>query len=97
MSIPEPNSGCWLWLKTLDKMGYGKMGTAMGKVVAAHRLSFEAFKYDPGKLSVLHHCDMPSCVNPEHLFTGTQRDNIQDCIAKGRFKPGGVLQPKKEI
>jgi hypothetical protein len=90
MSMPEPNSGCWLWLHTLDRHGYGKVGSR-NKVVAAHRLSFEVYVSDPGNMQINHHCDVSSCVNPEHLYAGTQQENIDDCIRRGRFRPGGKL------
>ena len=91
-SIPEPNSGCWLWLGSVNSRGYGTMGHR-GKTAVASRLSYQVFVGDPGDLNVLHRCDIPSCVNPEHLFVGTQQENIDDCRSKGRFRPGGVLQP----
>jgi HNH endonuclease len=89
-SMPEPNSGCWLWLGSINNKGYGKMSIG-SRITVAHRASFEAFVCAPGNLSVLHHCDTPSCVNPEHLYIGTQQDNIDDCIRRGRFRPGGKL------
>lgn len=94
-SIPEPNTGCWLWTGALNNKGYGHAGYGNRKTISASRLSYIAFIGDPGELNVLHKCDTPSCVNPDHLFVGTQHENIKDCIAKGRFRPGGVLQPKK--
>lgn len=96
LSIPEPNSGCWLWLGALTNKGYGHTGFGKGRSVVASRLAYMAFIGDPGELFVLHRCDNRACVNPEHLFLGTQLENIQDCIAKGRFRPRGVLQPKPD-
>lgn len=86
-SIPEPMSGCWLWERACQSRGYGQI-TLNGKVVLAHRASFEAFydiDLDRG-LKVCHRCDNPICVNPEHLFVGTQTDNMRDCANKGRIK-----------
>lgn len=84
--IPEPNSGCWLWTSTDNGSGYGLFGLA-GKNARAHRVAWLLYRgEDPGPLFVLHRCDVPCCVNPSHLFLGTQADNIQDCKAKGRYK-----------
>ncbi len=81
--IPEPNSGCWLYLGYLDKYGYGNAG---GKFV--HRLSYQHHKQtilNPSQL-LLHSCDQPSCINPEHLRIGTHKDNAEDRIKRGRHK-----------
>lgn len=82
--IPEPNSGCWLWLGYCDKNGYGGFGYNW-KMRIAHRFSYEAFCGPiTNGLHVLHKCDTPSCVNPDHLFLGTELDNARDKHAKGR-------------
>lgn len=82
--VPEPNSGCWLWSAMADRDGYGRFH-ADGKMVGAHRFSFEVYVGPiPGDLHVLHRCDEPSCVNPAHLFLGTNADNVADRDAKGR-------------
>lgn len=81
---PEPNTGCWLWCACVDAQGYGKLGPRL-----AHRASWTLHFGDPGDLHVLHACDNPSCVNPDHLFLGTNLDNIKDCEAKGRAKLKG--------
>jgi hypothetical protein len=87
-SIPEPNSGCWLWLKATSNYGYGSIGTWINapRFRNAHRLSYAVFRHDPGELQVLHRCDTPACVNPGHLFLGSAKDNMQDCSRKGRLK-----------
>jgi len=82
--IPEPMSGCFLWTASVNNSGYGWIGVN-GKTVGAHRLSYELFIGSvPDGLCVLHKCDVRSCVNPDHLFLGTYKDNRADMIAKGR-------------
>lgn len=85
--IPEPNSGCWLWLGPIMNMGYGTV-TLDGKNVLAHRVSFELSNGPiPDGMHICHRCDNTYCVNPDHLFAGTPLDNMRDCINKGRFVP----------
>jgi len=76
--------GCWIWQKQFDTYGYGKFKVD-GRTVKAHRYSYEIYhgKFD-SQLHVLHQCDCPSCVNPHHLFLGTNRDNVEDRTAKDR-------------
>ena len=82
----EPNSGCWLWSGPFVGPGYGVIKDGRDRTYLAHRLSWElAHKAKPA-LFVLHHCDTPSCVNPAHLFLGTQADNMKDRKSKGRYK-----------
>ena len=78
------NGNCWLWTKSTNEDGYGKIGYK-GKVYTTHRMSWMLHRGEiPQELQVLHKCDVRNCVNPEHLFLGTQFDNIHDMIAKGR-------------
>lgn len=80
-----PLAGCWLWVGASSKNGgYGKFWNGE-KYESAHRYSFRK-KYGAIEkgMHVLHRCDVPSCVNPDHLFLGTQQDNINDAIQKGR-------------
>ena len=82
---PEPMSGCWLWSGApLQNTGYGRI--RVGQISKrAHRVSYELnIGVIPQGLSVLHRCDVPSCVNPRHLFLGTLLDNNRDRDAKGR-------------
>lgn len=81
-SMPEPNSGCWLWLGHTCK-GYGYVRYE-GKQWIASRLSYFAFVGLPGSMDVCHHCDNPVCINPAHLFLGTAKDNMADRGRKGR-------------
>ncbi len=86
---PEPNSGCWIWTGVRVPGGYG--GTTRGGVYQmAHRVAYElAVGPIPKGLYVLHRCDLPPCVNPAHLWVGTQTDNMRDCKRKGRiYRPG---------
>lgn len=82
----EPHEkGCWEWQGGKARRGYGRLSTR-GGMVAAHRFSFWVHnKFLIDTLPICHRCDNPSCVNPEHLFQGTQLDNARDCLAKGRF------------
>jgi hypothetical protein len=84
--IPEPNSGCWLWLRGLDRSGYGGI-FFNSKSRGAHRVSWELFNGPvPAGMCVLHRCDVRSCINPDHLFLGTKADNNEDMHLKGRAK-----------
>ena len=85
----DEKTKCWNWAGHLTEKGYGQFGVD-GGIVRAHRFSFEALKgeIEPG-MNVCHHCDNPSCVNPDHLFLGDQQKNIDDMMSKGR-NLGGV-------
>jgi len=81
--VTEPNIGCWLWINWIDKDGYG--GCKHGQ---AHRASWVIYHGPiPNDLFVLHKCDVPACINPKHLFLGTQLDNMRDGFVKGRVTP----------
>lgn len=83
----QKSDGCWVWTGTKNKAGYGVLyPQGKPKRKLAHRVSWE-FVYGPikGGLYVCHTCDNPPCVNPSHLFLGTQADNVRDCINKGRL------------
>ena len=92
----EPNSGCWLWDGSYDRKDYGQLRVARrgaGSLRPATHIALElAGRSVPvGKL-VCHHCDVPACVNPGHLFIGTARDNTQDMMRKGRNSPPPIAK-----
>jgi len=90
-SIPEPMSGCWLWEKGLDNYRLYGWTWYNNKNIRAHRAAFLAFNGDiPSGLMVLHKCDNPKCVNPQHLFLGTNNDNMKDMAFKGRSCRGEI-------
>lgn len=90
MCIPEPNSGCWLWLGSTSQahIEYPQI-SIKGKTSSAHRASYQSHNGPiPLGLHVLHRCDTPLCINPDHLFLGTPADNSADMVAKGRSARG---------
>ncbi|KKM63632.1 hypothetical protein LCGC14_1509480 [marine sediment metagenome] len=88
--VIDPESECWLWIKSLSDSGYGQFSVD-GESISAHRYSWELHNGPiPDGLCVLHKCDVKPCVNPDHLFTGTNKDNSQDALKKGRLKLGGL-------
>lgn len=97
--VNKKEDGCWNWIGSTDRKGYGKLsigngrkpdGTRGNSMVSAHRVAYELFIGPiPAAAGfhgtcVLHKCDNPSCVNPEHLFLGSNADNVHDMDAKGR-------------
>jgi hypothetical protein len=86
----EKTDGCWNWTSCLNKKGYGNF-SVNSRMRRAHRVSYEMHcePIPPGML-VLHHCDNPRCIRPDHLFLGTNADNMADKVAKGREAHVGV-------
>lgn len=83
-SVPEPNSGCTLWLGGQNRNGYGYISIG-GRTVGAHRAAYElAHGTVPAGLVIRHHCDNPPCINPNHLTPGTRADNSHDMRIRGR-------------
>jgi hypothetical protein len=80
--------GCWLWMAAVNDRGYGRFTLdRTGKLIPAHRFAWSAENGPiPPGLLVCHSCDNPPCVNPAHLWLGTQSDNMIDCLAKGRHR-----------
>lgn len=77
-------TGCWEWQMNKLHGGHGQ-GKFRGYPVKAHRLSYAAYRGEPGDMMVLHECDNAPCCNPEHLFLGTRADNNRDAHKKGRY------------
>lgn len=83
----EDENGCWIWQGKIYNTGYGCIWID-GKDYTVHR-TVGALVYGPLTEDdfVCHVCDKPPCCNPDHLFIGTQKDNIQDCVRKKRHRP----------
>jgi hypothetical protein len=97
--------GCWLWAGTMNASGpherhwYGGYyplradGRIARRTIGAHRVAYAAMIGPiPEGLDVLHHCDQPKCVNPDHLYAGTHRDNMRDKVARGRCNGTRLFQ-----
>lgn len=84
----EDPEGCWLWTGALNEKGYGFFKVEP-KQLKAHRFAYEQFVGPiPEGLQVNHHCDNPACVRPDHLYVGTQQENRQDAVRRGRTATG---------
>lgn len=94
----KDGSGCILWMRYRNAKGYGSVGVA-GEPKQAHRIAYELFvgPIPPG-LHVCHRCDNPPCCNPAHLFVGTNQDNMDDRVKKGRqARPRGEDNPRAKL
>lgn len=88
---PTTDAGCILWNGAVNKAGYGTLGGPL-----AHRVAYElSYGQIPHGMCVLHRCDNPPCVNHEHLFLGTHRDNVDDKVAKNRQHKGEKMPQAK--
>lgn len=85
--------GCWLWTMFLMPTGYTQI-SFRGKQWRCHRLMYLVTKGDPGKLHVMHSCDVRHCINPDHLSLGTNEENIHDAIRKGRPHRANLMSAK---
>ena len=85
----DPETGCWLWTGARDKYGYGSIPVGPARSEKAYRAAYREFVAPiPEGAHVLHRCDNPRCINPEHLFLGDQRSNMADMVKKGRQQRG---------
>ena len=100
--VKKMENGCWEWQGAKNLQGYGEFMTAgdSGHFEMAHRISWKLANGPiPDGMFICHHCDNPPCVNPAHLFLGTQKDNIQDMFSKNRQNYGksAKLTPEQVV
>lgn len=97
----DKSGDCWLWTASTVGNGYGQFHNRLIRGKYAHRYSFRITNgHLPEDLLVLHKCDTPRCVRPDHLFLGTYKDNSDDKIAKGRYRNGsspGEKNPRHKL
>jgi hypothetical protein len=88
---------CWLYVGNLHEKGYGKF-YYHGHQEFAHRVSWE-WEYGPipEGLLVCHDCDVPNCVRPDHLWLGTNQENVIDCVRKGRWDKRGLRNSQAQL
>lgn len=89
----EPNTGCWLWAGTVNRKGYG-IARHDGKPRLAHRVAYAQHHGPiPAGMFVCHRCDQPCCVNPDHLYAGTPKQNTADMFRRNRVQRKGKKRP----
>lgn len=89
-TMPEPNSGCWLWSGACGSSGYPQLTvkdkeTGKPKSLRIHKFICEQINNGDKNLFVLHKCDVKICINPDHLYFGTQKQNIIDAYSRNRI------------
>jgi hypothetical protein len=86
----DPTSDCWIWYGSVDKDGYGRLRGSINGVIVVDRAPRASYELHVGPipegLMVLHHCDVPACINPKHLYLGTQKENGHDKKVRGRAR-----------
>jgi len=83
----DTNGGCWLWLGCINRLGYGQVSRATYGESSAHRLFYTNLKEPiPIGMCILHKCDVPTCVNPQHLYVGNHSQNMKDMWSRGRHR-----------
>jgi len=96
VNIPDDRNLCWLWTACVNPAGYGVFALSRTKQTIASRYSYLLNTGSiPKDMFILHKCDNPPCVNPEHLFVGTQKDNMMDKVNKGRGTKGEQVGSSK--
>ena len=94
-SIKIDSNDCWVWQLSTNKLGYGLMRVE-NKMRTPHRVSYEYYNDTviPAGMCVCHRCDRPSCINPDHLWLGTRKQNTADMESKGRHRYWGNVSKK---
>jgi hypothetical protein len=85
--VKKTDEGCWEWTRAINQTGYGMFSWGHANWRPAHRVAFFLAngRWPSAGMFVCHKCDNRRCCNPDHLFEGTARDNMQDCVLKGRI------------
>lgn len=97
VNISDDPKNCWEWAGSKTRYGYGEMKIGKKAHYRVHRFCWELHHGPiPKGMFICHHCDNPSCVNPEHLFLGTPLDNVQDKMRKGRHRIASFPRPSGE-